>query len=67
MIIFFWAVVLILLLVTSAIAIWMHKYSRISHSKRFLSSVERWTFYGVIAICAGSAFCVVRFFPWGAA
>jgi fumarate reductase subunit D len=54
------------MLVTSAIAVWMHKYSRISHSKRFLSSVERWTFYGVITICAGSAFFVVHLFPWGA-
>lgn len=65
--IFLWAVALILMLVAGAIAIWMHKYSGISHSKRFLSSVERWTFYGVIAICAGSTFFVIRFFPWGAA
>jgi len=67
MIILLWALVLILMLVAGAIAIWMHKYSRISQSKRFLSSVERGTFYGVIAICAGSAFFVVRLFPWGAA
>lgn len=65
--IFLWAVALILMLVAGVIAIWMHKYSRISQSKRFLSSVERWTFYGVIAICAGSAFFVFRLFPWGAA
>lgn len=66
MIILLWAVALILMLVTSAIAVWMHKYSGISHSKRFLSTVERWTFYGVITICAGSAFFVVHLFPWGA-
>jgi hypothetical protein len=66
MIIFLWILALILMLVTGAIAIWMHKYSGISKSKHFLSSVERWTFYGVITICAGSAFFVFRLFPWGA-